>query len=60
MNIAIEKIKLSRHPSFGVKEPKDMSTKQIEYLEAFFRNIIRIEIEKYINENKKEQQTKNT
>lgn len=35
-------------PSLDVKE---LSPKKVEYLESFFRNIIKIEVEKYIKEN---------
>ena len=40
-----------RCPSFGIKNQNVLSPKRVEYLESFFRNIIRLEVEKYIKEN---------
>ena len=39
-----------RCPSLRINE---LSPKKVEYLESFFRNIIRMEIEKYIKNNRR-------
>ena len=36
----------------SVNSSKELPKKKVEYLESFFRNIIRMEIEKYIKNNK--------
>jgi len=42
---------LTRCPSFGIKSSSVLSTERVKYLESFFRNIIKLEVEKYIKEN---------
>lgn len=41
------------HSFFKVKDPKKMSPQQLEYLDSFFRNIIRAEIERTIKKKRK-------
>ncbi len=40
-------------PSFGVQKSKELRQKKIDFLEPFCRNIIKLEIEKLLNEQSK-------